>query len=108
ARAHFEVGSWDAAVAVADQAVAHASPLEDVSARMWAWWAALLVPAARGDERAVRDYARRAAAEPTDAPDRVVAVGIAQAVAATEPAAVLQALQRVTEIEPSAAVDEPG
>ena len=110
ARAHFEVGAWDAAVAVADQAVAHASQLEDVSARMWAWWAALLVPAARGDDAAVADYARRAAAEPTDAPDRLVAVGIAQAVAAAARAdapAMLTALAPITAIT-SAAVDEPG
>jgi len=121
ARAHFEVGAWDAAVAVADQAVAHASQLEDVSARMWAWWAALLVPAARGDDAAVAEYARRAAAEPTDAPDRVVAVGIAQAVAAAsrgDAPAVLTALDPVAAISAasahpgttgvSAAVDEPG
>ena len=55
--------------------------------------------------------ARRAAAEPTDAPDRVVAVGIAHALVAAargDAEAVLRALAPVPEIEPSAAVDEPG
>ena len=111
ARAHFEIGAWDEAAAVAERALAPASQLEDVSARVFVWWAATLVPAARGDWEAADEFARRAAAEPTDAPDRVVAVGIAHALVAAargDAEAVLRALAPVPEIEPSAAVDEPG
>ena len=64
ARAHFEVGAWDDAVAVADRAVALGSQLEDVSARVFVWWAAVLVPAARGDWAAA-DALRRAAPPPS-------------------------------------------
>ena len=80
-------------------------------ARVFVWWAATLVPAARGDWEPADEFARRAAAEPTDAPDRVVAVGIAHALVAAargDAEAVLRALAPVPEIEPSAAVDEPG
>ena len=111
ARAHFEIGAWDEAAAVAERALAPASQLDDVSARVFVWWAATLVPAARGDWEAADEFARRAAAEPTDAPDRVVAVGIAHALVAAargDAEAVLRALAPVPEIEPSAAVDEPG
>ena len=82
ARAHFEIGAWDEAAAVAERALAPASQLEDVSARVFVWWAATLVPAARGDWDVADEFARRAAAEPTDAPDRVVAIGIAHALVA--------------------------
>ena len=95
ARAHFEIGAWDEAAAVAERALAPASQLEDVSARVFVWWAATLVPAARGDWEAADEFARRAAAEPTDAPDRVVAVGIAHALVAAargDAEAVLRAL----------------
>jgi DNA-binding CsgD family transcriptional regulator len=111
ARAHFEVGAWDETLVVADRAVALASQLENVSARVFAWWPAMLVPAARGDWATAEDLARHAAAEPTDAPDRVVAVGIAQALIAAargRAGAVIAALEPVTAITPSAAVDEPG
>ena len=111
ARAHFEIGAWDEAAAVAERALAPASQLEDVSARVFVWWAATLVPAARGDWDVADEFARRAAAEPTDAPDRVVAIGIAHALVAAargDAEAVLRALAPVPEIEPSAAVDEPG
>ena len=111
ARAHFEIGAWDEAAAVAERALAPASQLEDVSARVFVWWAATLVPAARGDWAAADEFARRAAAEPTDAPDRVVAVGIAHALVAAargDADGVLRALAPVPEIEPAAAVDEPG
>ena len=109
ARAHFEFGAWEDAVAVADRAVALGSQIEDVSARVFVWWAAVLVPAARGDWAAADHFARRAAAEPTDAPDRVVAVGIARALVAAargDAETVIATLAPVTEI--GAAVDEPG
>jgi DNA-binding CsgD family transcriptional regulator len=111
ARAHFEIGAWDEAAAVAERALAPASELDDVSARVFVWWAAALVPAARGDWAAADAFARRAAAEPTDAPDRVVAVGMTHALVAAvrgDSAAVIGALGPVTAIEPAAAVEEPG
>lgn len=111
ARAHFEVGAWDQADAVAREAVGFATRLEDVSARVFAWWAAVLVPAARGDWERADALARRAADEPTDAPDRVLAVAMAHALVAAargQAEAVLEALAPVTAIEPAAAVEAPG
>ena len=111
ARAHFEIGAWDEAAAVAERALAPASQLEDVSARVFVWWAATLVPAARGDWAAADEFARRAAAEPTDAPDRVVAVGIAHALVAAargDAEAVLARARAGARDRAGAAVDEPG
>ncbi len=75
------------------------------------WWAAALVPAARGDWAVAERFARLAAAEPTDAPDRVVAVASRRAVPAAargQFGAVIAALGPVAAITPAAAVEEPG
>ena len=82
ARAHFEIGAWDEAAAVAERALAPASQLEDVSARVFVWWAATLVPAARGDWG--RPTSSRAAPPPSrpTRPTVCVAVGIAHALVA--------------------------
>lgn len=111
ARAHFAAGDWDEAAAVAARAVARGSELEDVSARVFAWWAAALVPSARGDWAAADELARRAAQEPADAPDRLVAIGMAQALPAAalgDAERVLRALEPVRALVPRNAIDEPG
>jgi DNA-binding CsgD family transcriptional regulator len=110
-RAHFAAGAWDQATAVAQRAIALGSELEDVSARVFVWWAAELVPGARGDWQTLDALAARAEAEPTDAPDRVLAVGLARALKhhpRGESEAVLEALAPVVALTPNGAIDEPG
>jgi DNA-binding CsgD family transcriptional regulator len=116
-RAHFAVGAWDEAAAVAEQAVALASELEDVSARVFVWWAAVLVPAARGEWATAERVVARAALEPVDAPDRELAVAMARALLASaraDHAAVLHAFAPVQAILTARgdagvpALDDPG
>ena len=82
ARAHYAAGAWEDAVVAAERAVAISSELEHAPGRAFVWWGAVAVPAARGDWAAADAYAARGAAEPIDAPDRVVAAGMAQALPA--------------------------
>jgi len=110
-RAHFAAGAWDDAIAVAERAIALGSELEDVSARVFVWWAAELVPGARGDFATLDALAARAENEPTDAPDRVLAVGIARALRhhpRGDAPNVLGALEPVAALTPNGAIDEPG
>ncbi|MDA0142355.1 helix-turn-helix transcriptional regulator, partial [Solirubrobacter deserti] len=110
-RAHFAAGDWDEATTVAERAIALGSELEDVSARIFVWWAAALVPGARGDFATLDALAARAQAEPTDAPDRVLAVGVAQALQHAprgDAQATLDALAPVAALTPNGAIDEPG
>lgn len=110
-RAHFSAGDWDEATRVADRAIALASELEDVSARVFVWWAAALVPGARGDWATLDALVARADAEPTDAPDRVLAVGVARALQhhpRGDAQRVLEALAPVVALTPNGAIDEPG
>lgn len=110
-RAHFAAGAWDQATEVAHRAIALGSELEDVSARVFVWWAAELVPGARGDLATLDALAARAEAEPTDAPDRVLAVGVARALQhlpRNDAQALLDALAPVVALTPNGAIDEPG
>src|SRR4051794_15098042 len=111
ARAHFAVGEWDQADRVAHRAARLAYELEDVSPRAFVWWAGALVPAARGDWAAANRFVSEAAAEPTDAPDRVVAVALAHAIPAAARGRfqeVIAALEPITAIRPAAGVEDPG
>ncbi len=110
-RAHFAAGDWEAAEQVAERAVRLGSELEDTSARVFAWWPAQLVPLARGEWARAERLLAHAVDEPTDAPDRVLAVGMAQALAASargNAAAVLEALAPVAALSPCAGLDAPG
>ncbi|MDA0184784.1 LuxR C-terminal-related transcriptional regulator [Solirubrobacter phytolaccae] len=110
-RAHFAAGAWDDATTVAERAIALGSELEDVSARVFVWWAAELVPGARGDWTTLDALAARAESEPTDAPDRVLAVGVARALKhhpRGDAPPVLEALEPVANLTPNGAIDEPG
>jgi ATP/maltotriose-dependent transcriptional regulator MalT len=110
ARLQYAVGDWDDAVASAEQARALASEAEHPH-ESFVWWALIGVPAARGDWAAVDSYARRAAEEPKRPKDRVVAIGMALALAAAargDAGAVLAALHPVAALSPNAAIDEPG
>ncbi len=109
-RLQYAVGDWADAVVSAEQALALASETEHPHAA-FVWWAAIAVPAARGDEATTEAYARCAAAEPLDATDRTVAVGMALALAAAargDHEAVVEALAPVAELSPNPALDEPG
>ena len=75
------------------------------------WWAAIAVPAARGDWAAADTYARMAAAEPIEATDRTVPLGMTRALVATargDAEAVLAALEPVAALSPNPGIDEPG
>ena len=116
ARAHYAAGAWEDAVVAAERAVAISSELEHAPGRAFVWWGAVAVPAARGDWAAADAYAAQGAAVPIDAPDRVVAAGMAQALPAAargDSAAVIRVLEPVARLSglsegaPSG-VDAPG
>jgi DNA-binding CsgD family transcriptional regulator len=106
----YVTGEWADAVVSAERALALASEVEHPHSA-FVWWAVIQVPAARGDWTTVDVYARRAAAEPIDATDRTVAVGMALAVAAAargDAESVVAALAPVAALSPNPAIDEPG
>jgi DNA-binding NarL/FixJ family response regulator len=110
-QAGFAVGAWDAATVDAERAV---SLLEE-SGHGWlrplARWAAVMVPAARGEWTAAEEHARAAAAQPGDYELMIAAASLAQAQLATargDHDAVLTALEPLLAITPRAGVDEPG
>ena len=111
AYAEFVLGAWDEAAADAERAVS----LLDESGMEWlrplARYAAVLVPAARGEWEAAEEHLRAGAAQPGDYELMVVAAALARAEVAAargEPEAVLHAMEPVLAIEPRAGVDEPG
>jgi DNA-binding CsgD family transcriptional regulator/tetratricopeptide (TPR) repeat protein len=109
-RLHYAMGDWADAVVAAEQALALASEAEHPHSA-FVWWAVIAVPAARGDWTTADVYARKAAAEPIDATDRAVAVGMALALVAAargDAAAVLAALDPVAALSPNPGIDEPG
>jgi DNA-binding CsgD family transcriptional regulator len=109
-RLRYAIGEWADAVVAAEQALALVSEAEHPHSA-FVWWAVIAVPAARGDWTTADAYARLAAAEPIDATDRTVAVGMTLALVATargDAEAVLAALDRVAALSPNPAVDEPG
>jgi len=110
ARLQYAVGDWADAVVTAEQALALVSEAEHPHAA-FVWWAALAVPAARGDWSAAETYARLAAAESVDRTDRTVALGMSLALVAHargDNEAMLKALAPIAERSPNPALDEPG
>jgi DNA-binding CsgD family transcriptional regulator len=110
-RAGFASGAWDEAAADAERAV---SMLEE-SGQEWlrplARWAAVSVPAARGEWEAAERHALAAAAQGGDYELMVVAAGLARTQLATargDHGAVLRALEPIRRIRPREGVDEPG
>ena len=111
ARAHYAAGAWEDAVVAAERAVAISSELEHAPGRAFVWWGAVAVPAARGDWAAADAYAAQGAAVPIDAPDRVVAAGMAQALPAAargDSAAVIRVLEPVARLSGLGAPAAPG
>ena len=110
ARAQYSTGDWADAAVSAERALALAAETEHPHSA-FVWWAVIAVPAARGDWTTAEAYARLAAAEPIDATDRAVPVGMTQALLAAargDAEAVVSALAPVAALSPNAAVDEPG
>jgi ATP/maltotriose-dependent transcriptional regulator MalT len=110
-RAEFLLGSWDRATVAAERAVT----LLEESGHEWlrplARWAAMAVPAARGDWRAAEEHVRLAATQAGDYELMIVAGGLARAQLAAargDQEAVLRALEPVVAIGPRDGVDEPG
>ena len=106
----YVTGEWSDAVVSAERAMALASEAEHPHSA-FVWWAAIAVPAARGDWAAADAYARMAAAEPIEATDRTVPLGMTSALVATargDAEAVLAALEPVAALSPNPGIDEPG
>ncbi len=106
----YVTGEWSDAVVSAERAMALASDAEHPHSA-FVWWAAIAVPAARGDWAAADAYARMAAAEPIEATDRTVPLGMTRALVATargDAEAVLAALEPVAALSPNPGIDEPG
>jgi DNA-binding CsgD family transcriptional regulator len=111
AQAGFAQGDWDEAALDAERAV---SLLEE-SGHGWlrplARFAAVAVPAARGEWMAAEEHARAAVARPDDYELMVVTAGLARAqvpAARGDHEGVLQALTPVAELTERQDVDEPG
>jgi DNA-binding CsgD family transcriptional regulator len=107
---HYATGDWADAVVAAERALALAAEAEHPHSA-FVWWAVIAVPAARGDWSTADAYARMAGAEPIDATDRAVAIGMALALAGAahgDHEAVLAALAPVATLSPNPGVDEPG
>ena len=110
-RAHYALGAWDDAVLAAERAVALSAELGDSPHRSFVWWAAVAVPAARGDQDLVEAALAGAAREPLDVPDRLVAVGMTRALAAAaqgDHATVARALEAVAQLPARECVGAPG
>ena len=110
-RVDYSLGGWDEAAVAAERAV---SLLEE-SGHEWlrplARWAAVGVPAARGEWQAAEEHARLAAAQGGDYELMVAAAGLARAqvaVARGDHEAVLRAFEPVLAIRPREGIDEPG
>ena len=111
ARARFRARRWDEAAADAERAV---SLLEE-SGHEWlrplARFAAVTVPAARGEWAAAEEHARAAVARPGDYELMVVAAGLGAGPGACRRGdhdGVLRALEPVAELTERRGVDEPG
>ncbi len=110
-RAEYSAGAWDKAAMAAERAV---SLLEE-SGHEWlrplARWAAVGVPAARGEWQAAEEHAGLAAVQSGDYELMIVAEGLARAEVAAargDHEAVLRALEPLLAIRPREGIDEPG
>jgi DNA-binding CsgD family transcriptional regulator len=110
-RAEFLAGSWDESGVAAARAVALLEETGHEWLRPLARWAAVGVPAARGEWVAAEEHARLASSQGGDYELMVVAAGMARAqvdAARGDHEGVLRALEPVLEIQPREGVDEPG
>jgi hypothetical protein len=113
-RANYLTGDWDEAAVAAERAVSLLEETGHEWLRPVAHWAAVCVPANRGDGSTAEDHARRAAvngAEGADYELMIVASSLARAECASavdDHHTVLHALEPVRAITPRHGVDEPG
>ena len=111
ALADFTVGAWDDAALRAERAVSVAPEQDTPSIRAMALWAAIQVPAARGDWDVAEELAQLLAASPPSGEACIAAVGLGLAAfarARRRPEDVLRALEPIRRMEPREGVDEPG
>ena len=111
ARAEHAIGSWDDARLHADRSLAIVASLEHLSSRPFSWWAAALVPAARGDHAATDALLASLEAQPILYEDQIAGAAMARAHIATwrgQPEAVLAALAPLAGFQPREGIDEPG
>jgi DNA-binding CsgD family transcriptional regulator len=110
-RAEFLAGSWDDSSVSAARALALLEETRHEWLRPLARWAAVAVPAARGEWRAAQEHVRLASAQGGDYELMVVAAGLAGAQLAAaqgDHEGVLRALGPVLVVRPREGVDEPG
>jgi DNA-binding CsgD family transcriptional regulator len=108
ARADFAAGAWDDAIVHAERAVALAVESDDVAAQVFAYSAAMLVPAARGDDDG---HAAALAAVPAVFENHVLvrAIGLAtHAAAHVDAATVLDVLEPIRRLQPRDGIDDQG
>ncbi len=111
ARAGFALGAWDEAAADAERAVSLLEESGHGWLRQLARFAAVTVPAARGEWAAAEEHARAAVARPGDYELMIVAAGLARAqvpAAKGDHEGVLRALEPVAALTEREGVDEPG
>jgi ATP/maltotriose-dependent transcriptional regulator MalT len=107
----FRIGAWDDAVVDAERALAIAEELEHPFNHWLVRFAAIAVPAARGDWTIADEHARQAIPHAGDYEQTVVTAGIARALLATargDHDQVLADLEPLLAISPREAIDEPG
>ncbi|MGE4178153.1 MAG: LuxR C-terminal-related transcriptional regulator, partial [Thermoleophilia bacterium] len=110
-RAEFLAGAWDEAAMAAARAVALLEETRHEWLRPAARWAAIAVPAARGDWQAAEDHAHHATAHTGDYELMIVASALAHAQLAAARAdhdTVLRALEPLRHLQPRDGLDEPG
>jgi DNA-binding CsgD family transcriptional regulator len=110
-RANYLMGEWDEAALAADCAVSLLEETGHEWLRPVARWAAVSVPANRGDWSTAEDHVRHAAADSADYELMIVAGALAKAGLASAVGdydTVLNALEPVRAIEPRQGIDEPG
>ena len=111
ARAGFALGAWDEAAADAERAVSLLEESGHGWLRQLARFAAVMVPAARGEWAAAEEHARAAVARSGDYELMIVAAALARAqvpAAKGDHEGVLRALEPVAAMTEREGVDEPG
>ena len=110
-RVEFALGAWDDATLHADRALSLIPEHEDPSIRAMSRWAAIQVPAARGEWEVAAEHARALLASVSNAENHTAAVALGTATLAharRDAEGVLRALDPIVRITPRESIDEPG
>jgi DNA-binding CsgD family transcriptional regulator len=111
ARADYHAGAWDDAVVHAERGLAVAVESDNPWVRPLLRWAAVAVPAARGDLTVAEEQAALVAVPAGDSEQNIAAAGLARAQLAAargDHQGVLRALSPLLAIMPRQGIDEPG